>query len=460
MARCAGARMTMSATATPVGSARAHAKSTGVDWFGHPRGLTILFLTEMWEKFSYFGMRALLIYYMTKALAIPQESASWIYGSYTAFTYFTPIIGGLIADRFLGRRKAVIAGGAIMALGHFLMAFEELFYPALVTIGLGNGLFLPSLPSQVQTLYRPDDPRLRSAYNVYYVGVNLGAVLAVFVCGTLGELFGWHWGFASAGVGMCLGLAIYLAGGRYLSRENDVVSPVHATTSQADESFMRRVGVLLAVIAIVVVFRGAYEQVGNTVALWADSAVDRGVGSSWTIPSTWFQALNPLLVFTLTPLLLAIWRYRVRAGQAYSPLRRMALGALIVGAAYMVLAVAAQLSTSAGAPAHWLWLIVFFIAYTSGELLILPTGLALFGRLAPSALAATSIALWFSASFAGSLLAGGLGSLWSRFGAQDFFALIAAVAGVAGALLWAMDRAAQGLLHDGGPSTNSTVNER
>ena len=208
----------------------------------------------------------------------------------------------------------------------------------------------------MQTLYHPDDPRLRSAYNVYYVGINLGAVLAVFVCGTLGELFGWHWGFASAGVGMCLGLAIYLAGGRYLPRENDVVSPVHATTSQADESFMRRVGVLLAVIAIVVVFRGAYEQVGNTVALWADSAVDRSVGASWTIPSTWFQALNPLLVFTLTPLLLAIWRYRARAGQAYSPLRRMALGALIVGAAYVMLAVAAQLATSAGAPAHWLWL--------------------------------------------------------------------------------------------------------
>jgi POT family proton-dependent oligopeptide transporter len=439
----------MSATATTVGSANAETPAAHSDWFGHPRGLTILFLTEMWEKFSYFGMRALLVYYMTKALAIPQESASWIYGSYTAFTYFTPILGGVIADRFLGRRRAVIAGGSIMALGHFLMAFEELFYPALVTIGLGNGLFLPSLPSQVQTLYHPEDPRLRSAYNVYYVGINLGAVLAVLVCGTLGELYGWHWGFASAGVGMCLGLTIYLAGRRYLPHATDVVSPVHATTAQADASFMRRIGVLLAVVAIVVVFRGAYEQIGNTVALWADSGVNRSVGASWTIPSTWFQALNPLLVFTMTPLLLAIWRHRTRAGRPYSPLRRMALGALIVAAAYVLLASGAQLSMSAGTPAHWLWLVVFFIAYTGGELLILPTGLALFGRIAPSSLAATSIALWFSASFAGSLLAGGLGSLWSRFGAADFFVLIAAVAASAGLLLWLMDRPAQGILSTG-----------
>ena len=443
----------MSATATTVGSAPADARAAPSDWFGHPRGLTILFLTEMWEKFSYFGMRALLIYYMTKALAIPQESASWIYGMYTSFAYFTPIIGGVIADRFLGRRRAVIIGGAVMALGHFLMAFEGLFYPALATIALGNGLFLPSLPSQVLSLYHPDDPRLRSAYNVYYVGINLGAVLAVLVCGTLGELFGWHWGFASAGVGMCLGLAIYLAGGRYLPRENDVVSPLPVATRETDNAFTRRVVVLLAVIAIVVVFRGAYEQVGNTVALFADSAVDRSVGASWTIPSTWFQALNPLLVFTLTPLLLALWRHRARGGQVDSPLRRMALGALIVAASYLMLASAADMSASAGVPAHWLWLIAFFIAYTAGELLILPTGLALFGRLAPSAFAATSIALWFSASFAGNLLAGGLGSLWSRFGAADFFVLIATVAAVASALLWLMDRPAQGLLHDAQPTT-------
>src|SRR5450755_5013821 len=179
-------------------------------WFGQPRGLTILFLTEMWEIFSYYGMRALLVYYMTKQLMIGQEKASFIYGTYTAMAYFTPILGGVIADRWLGKRRAVIIGGSIMAAGHFMMAFEPSFYFALATIALGNGLFLPSLPSQINDLYRPDDPRRGWAYNVYYVGINIGGFLAPLICGTLGELYGWHWGFGAAGVGMLAGVVIYL----------------------------------------------------------------------------------------------------------------------------------------------------------------------------------------------------------------------------------------------------------
>ena len=161
-------------------------------WFGQPRGLTILFLTEMWEQFSYYGMRALLVYYMTKQLAVGQEKASFIYGIYTAVAYFTPIFGGMIADRWLGKRRAVIIGGSIMAAGHFMMTFEPLFYAALATIAIGNGLFLPSLPSQINDLYRADDPRRGWAYNVYYVGINIGGFLAPLVCGTLGEFYGWH----------------------------------------------------------------------------------------------------------------------------------------------------------------------------------------------------------------------------------------------------------------------------
>lgn len=435
-------------TASPVvGVARAE-DARGVEWFGHPRGLTILFLTEMWEKFSYFGMRALLVYYMTKALAMPQTQASWIYGSYTAFAYFTPILGGVIADRFLGPRTAVILGGSIMAIGHFLMTFESLFYPALATIALGNGLFLPSLPSQVQTLYQPDDPRRITAYNVYYVGINLGGVMAPLICGTLGELFGWHWGFGAAGIGMCIGLAIYIMGGRYLplavldARARDVAAPADR------QSFMRRIGLLLAVIAMVVVFRAAYEQTGNTVALWADSGVDRGFGDFGLIPSTWFQALNPLLVFMLTPLLLLLWRHRARPGRPVAPLRRMAIGAFVVAISYLLLSVVAQVSHSTGVPVHWVWLVLFFVVYTAGELLILPTGLALFGQLAPSTLAATTIALWFSASFAGNLLAGAVGTLWSRFDNSSFFLLVAAIAASAAAALLLIDRPARKVLSD------------
>ena len=192
------------------------------NWFGQPRGLTILFLTNMWEQFSYFGMRALLVYYMTTQLLFGQEKSSSIYGFYTAFAYFTPIIGGTIADRWLGKRRAVIIGATVMAAGHFMMASEPLFYVALATIAIGNGLFLPTLPSQINDLYTADDPRRPWAYNVYYVGVNVGAFLAPLVCGFLGETYGWHYGFAAAGVGMLSGLVIYLYGQPYLPRERAV----------------------------------------------------------------------------------------------------------------------------------------------------------------------------------------------------------------------------------------------
>ena len=164
----------------------------------------------MWEIFSYYGMRTLLVYYMTKQLLFAQEKASLIYGTYTALAYFTPILGGAISDRWLGKRRAVIIGGSVMALGHFMMAFEPLFFVALATIALGNGLFLPSLPSQINDLYRADDPRRGRAYNVYYVGINVGGFMAPLICGTLGELYGWHYGFGAAGVGMLLGLIIYV----------------------------------------------------------------------------------------------------------------------------------------------------------------------------------------------------------------------------------------------------------
>ncbi len=185
-------------------------------WFGQPRGLTVLFLTNMWEQFSYFGMRALLVYYMTTTLLFDQEKSSSIYGFYTAFAYFTPIIGGTIADRWLGKRRAVIIGASVMAAGHFMMAFEPAFYFALATIALGNGLFLPTLPSQINDLYSADDPRRPWAYNVYYVGVNVGAFLAPLICGYLGETYGWHYGFGAAGIGMLAGLLIYLWGRKYL----------------------------------------------------------------------------------------------------------------------------------------------------------------------------------------------------------------------------------------------------
>jgi POT family proton-dependent oligopeptide transporter len=405
-------------------------------WFGQPRGLTILFLTEMWEIFSYYGMRALLVYYMTKQLLIGQERASLIYGTYTAMAYFTPIFGGVIADRWLGKRRAVIIGGSIMAAGHFMMTFEPWFYAALAMIALGNGLFLPSLPSQIDSLYRPEDPRRGRAYNVYYVGINIGGFLAPLVCGTLGEFYGWHWGFGAAGVGMLAGLMIYVLGGKYLPEPVASRQPTAAGRKRSPGNYRSTFLLLGAIVFGVTVFRGAYEQIGNTVALWADAGIDRR--TSWmTIPMTWFQSLNPLLVFILTPALLAVWRRRADAGYERSSLQKMTVGALLVAAAYLLLAaVAFEAGTSR---ADWSWLALFFLVFTLGELYILPTGLGLFARLAPLGFSATTMAIWFLSIFSGSLAAGAVGTLWSRMSHALYFSILAAIAAAAAALLYALD---------------------
>jgi POT family proton-dependent oligopeptide transporter len=412
-------------------------KTTERVWFGHPAGLTILFLTETSEKFSFYGMRALLVYYMTKELMIPQARASNIYGYYGGFVYLTPILGAVIADRWLGRSKAVVLGGSIMAIGHFMMAFEFLFFPALAILGTGNGLFLPSLPSQVSGLYRPGDPRLGAAYRVYYVGVNLGAFLAPLVCGWLGETYGWHYGFAAAGVGMVLGVLVYLRGMRFLPSEPlklIVQSPLESRAAR--KKMVTLFGTFLAIAAAVAVFRGAFEQTGNTLALWADVGIDRNLVGGAQIPMTWFQSVNPLSIFVLTPAFIARWTWRAKDEGIASSLLEMSLGATIVGLSFFMIAGVAFWSEShANVRASWLWLALFFVVVTVGELYILPAGLSLFGRMAPPGFAATTLATWFSASAAGNLLAGQLGALWSRLSHSEFFGVMGAVAMLAAALL-------------------------
>lgn len=406
-------------------------------WFGQPRGLTILILTNMWESFSYYGMRTLLVYYMVQHLRFAQEKSSYIYGTYTAMAYFTPILGGIIADRWLGKRNAVIIGGSVMALGHFMMAFEPAFYFALATIALGNGLFLPNLPSQINDLYRADDPRRGRAYNIYYVGLNIGGFLAPLICGTLGQLYGWHYGFGAAGVGMFSGLIIYLMGRDYLPPENPRSAVPKPVTKLAQTNPAKLWLLLLGVALATTIFRGAYEQIGNTVALWTDSDVNRTLGG-FTIPSTWFQALNSLLVMAMTPLLLLHWRCRAKSGREASPARKMAIGALIVASSYVMLAI---VSAAVGTDrAHWIWLALFFVLLTLGELYILPTGLGLFARLAPPSLAATTVGAWFLAIFAGSMLAGVVGTLWSRMSHSGFFVVLAGLATAAAISLWLLDR--------------------
>lgn len=437
----------MNTAAAPVGSK--------TSWLGQPPGLTILFLTQMWETFSYYGMRTLLVYYMTKQLLMGQQQASLVYGVYTAMVFFTPILGGVASDRWLGRRRAVILGGVIMALGHFLMASESAFYFALAAIAIGNGLFLPSLPSQIDGLYAPDDARRGSAYNLYYVGINIGGLMAMLGCGWLGETYGWHVGFGAAGIGMVLGLVIYLAGGRWLPPDTGPrpVARTVPTPALADGELRRRVLVLLAIGLCVVLFRASYEQIGNTVALWTDSSVDRQLGD-FTIPLTWFIALNPAVVILLTPLLVAHWTRQARAGRETAPARKMAFGALGLAGCYLLLA-----AVDAGSEGQvaWAWLALFFCLLTAAELFILPVGLGLFARLAPAGHGATTVAAWFFAAFGGNLLAGLLGTLWSGLAPYSFFVLIACIAATAGGLLWLLDAPARRMQADYDASVPATL---
>src|SRR5215467_419375 len=232
------------------------------DLFGHPRGLSFLFSTEMWERFSYYGMRSLLVLYMVKFLLLPEHAekviglatlrnfyqgifgqlenqpfSSHIYGLYTGLVYFTPFFGGILADRYLGQHRTIVIGASLMAVGHFMMAFEPLFLFALTALILGNGCFKPNMSAQVGSLYHPGDPRRDRAYSIFYVGINIGAFLAPLVCGTLGEEVGWHYGFGAAGVGMLIGLAIYLAGSSHLPPDRLAVTKA---TPAADRQPLNR----------------------------------------------------------------------------------------------------------------------------------------------------------------------------------------------------------------------------
>ncbi len=407
------------------------------DLFGHPRGLTVLFLTETWAQFSYFGMQAMLVYYMTKQLHFSQPAASALYGGYAAFAYLTPLLGGVIADSWLGQGRSVIVGSVLMALGHFALAFQTGFFPGLFLVGLGNGFFLPSTTTQVGHLYAEGDSRRDRAYSLYYMGVNIGGFLAPLVCGTIGELYGWHYGFAIAGVGMLIGLAIYLANQKALPAEAQLMKDRRAVRAPIGPEGRRAVRNLLIIAAIVVLFRIAYEQSGNTLALWADARTDRMLHLGQTrflIPATWFQSINPLLIFTFTPLITWWWSIQARRGREPEPLAKMALGAAL-GALAFLLMIGAAVDAGRHGAASWLWLVGFFALLTAGELYILPVGLSVFSTLAPARIASAMIGVWYLAKFAGGLFSGWLGAYWQVLPPAQFFLIGAGFALVAAAAL-------------------------
>ena len=453
-----------------------HRSSQGAgDLFGHPRGLTFLFATEMWERFSYYGMRALLVLYMVKLLLLPghaenviglatlrslfesmtgplgvQPFSSHIYGLYTGLVYLTPVFGGMLADRVLGQHRTIVLGAAMMAIGHFMMAFESLFLLALTMLILGNGAFKPNMSAQVGGLYARGDPRRDRAYSIFYVGINLGAFLAPLVCGTLGEQLGWHYGFAAAGVGMTIALAIYLYAMPELPPDE-----LHKARAAGIEnkplrgSERRGILALIALFVPTTLFWATYEQQGNTIVLWADDRTDRIINLIFwhgEIPVTWFQAFNPFMIFAFTPLVVALWAWQAKRGKEPSTVTKMSIGCFGVALANLIMVAAAW--RAAGDEASWLWLLGYFVVLTLGELYLSPIGLSLVSKVAPARMVSMLMGVWLATSFVGNLIAGWLGSFWAGMDKTMFFLMIAGIAFVAGAVILAFDRPLKSAIGD------------
>jgi POT family proton-dependent oligopeptide transporter len=448
--------------------------------FGHPRGLTFLFTTEMWERFSYYGMRSLLVLYMTKYLLLPdhagnvvgllgfkralegvfgpldvQPLSSQIWGSYTGLVYFTPIFGGLLADRVLGQRRTVVIGAVLMAIGHFMMAVEQLFLFALLALILGSGCFKPNISTQVGGLYAPGDHRRDRAYSIFYVGINVGAFLAPLICGTLGEEAGWHYGFAAAGVGMCIGLSIYLYALPLLPQDDLHKAASHKVTAAdrhrrpLDREQWRAIIALLVLFVPTTLFWATYEQIGNTTILWIDADIDRSInvfGVTGQIPTTWFLAFNPFMIFAFTPFVIALWARQAARGAEPLTITKMALGCCGVAAANLVMAYVA--SHSGGVRASWLWVFGSIVFMTLGELYISPVGLSLVTKLAPTRILSMMMGVWLATSFTGGFLSGYIGSYWSRMEKPEFFLMVAGIAALAAAMILACRWPLKGALRE------------
>ena len=447
------------------------------DFLGHPRGLAFLFGTEMWERFSYYGMRALLVLYLVKYLLLPghaenviglatlrsalesiygplgtQPFSSLIYGFYTGFVYATPLIGGLIADRWLGQHITIIIGAVLMAIGHFMMAFEPLFLFALLFLICGNGCFKPNMSAQVGGLYAPGDHRRDRAYSIFYVGINLGALLAPLVCGTLGQEIGWHWGFGAAGIGMTIALVTYIYALASRTLPPDELHRERAAGIQKkplEPSEWRAVIALVLLFLPGILFWATYEQQGNTLTLWADDHTDRSINLIvWRgeIPTPWFQAFNPLMIIAFTPLIIALWTWQERRGSEPSTVVKMSIGCFLCALSYVIMAGAAW--NAAGDDASWLWLFVYFVVITIGELYLSPIALSLVSKVAPVRMVSLLMGVWLATSFIGNFLAGYLGSFWSSMDKMYFFLMIAAIAAVAGVVIFAFNRPLRAMLKD------------
>jgi proton-dependent oligopeptide transporter, POT family len=460
------------------------AASEDRSFFGHPRGLSLLFLAEMWERFSYYGMRALLVLYMVHVLKWTDAHASNLYGSYTGLTFLTPLFGGYLADKWIGTRRSLVLGGCIIACGHFVLALDTLtsFYAGLALVVIGTGFFKPNVSTMVGQLYQPGDQRRDAGFTIFYMGINLGGTIAPFVCGYFAQSVGfqqtltgwgidparsWSWGFGAAGVGMLCGLVLYLSlRDRYLpaigvrathtgptlaSRgqvatlppESPAEAPAAATAGPLSPDERKRVISLLILFVFVACFWLVYEQGGSSLNLFADRYTDLNIGGK-LVPSSYFQSAQPFFVIVLAPIFALLWGRLRKAGREPSTPAKMVfgLGLIAVGCLFLIggghvvdACKASHAATCAVASPGWLT--TFYLFSVLGELCVSPVGLSYVTKVAPVRWVGFLMGAWFLTNSSGLKLAGFVASLASVMPTQvSFFAILLVISSVAAVALF------------------------
>ena len=409
-------------------------------WFGHPRGLATLFFTEMWERFSYYGMRALLLLYMVAPIAngglgLPTERGAAIYGWYTAGVYAASIPGGFLADKVFGLYNAVLIGGIIIAAGHICLAIPSTatFFVGLWLIVIGTGLLKPNVSGIVGTLYSKEDVRRDAGFSIFYMGINLGAFIAPLICGYLGqnERFGWHWGFGAAAVGMTAGVIQYVLGRRHLAPalKRQAVREVKETAVEKSQNVAftteewKRIAVIGILFIFAILFWGAFEQAGSSLNLFADRMTRLSL-FGYKFPSSWFQSVQPLFVIIFSPVFAAMWLNMGRHEPA-SP-TKFALGLLFVGLGFLLLVPAAAMAQANGIRVSPMWLVGLYFLHTVGELCLSPVGLSVVTKLAPPRIVGLMMGVWFLSISFGNKVGGYLAGFFEKFPLPRLFGYVAA----------------------------------
>ncbi|WBX82436.1 peptide MFS transporter [Sphingosinicella microcystinivorans] len=421
-------------------------------FLGHPVGLGYLAFTEAWERFSFYGMQALLVLYMTKELLLPghvenvalfkpfsalyggiegQALASAIFGTYAASVYLTPILGGFLADRVLGKRRTVLLGAVTMALGHFLMAFEAAFLFALLCLVLGSGMFKGNIASQVGALYGPGDLRRADAFQIFYLGINAGVIASPLVVGTLGETVGWHWGFGAAGVGMLIALAIYLAGQKHLPREHFAPQGKHtAAAPKLEAGDWPAVIALLLLIPVLAVAIVPNNQIFNAYLVWGDQQFDL-VFMGEKLPTTWLVTLDAVVSVSFLALVALFYRWYGKRRREPDEITKIIIGSAFSVGGMFCLYMAAE-TQGAGQKIGLAWPVAFHVINSIGFAHMLPVSLALFAKVAPKAINATVIGLYYLAFFTANALVGWIGGFYETMRTTEFWLLHAGLAAGSG----------------------------